>query len=107
MPRLFQSTAPRASTLLLTSERGCARAHHRRDRLPLPWFRRKKPEDLAPLTRAPERPEVEPLTVESPAESAHRRTIERHPPNKRRRGTRGGRNRKKSTAAAGGATVGP
>jgi hypothetical protein len=35
--------------------------------LPLSFFRRKKSEDLAQLTRAPERPEVEPLTVEAPA----------------------------------------
>ncbi|MDX6426705.1 MAG: hypothetical protein QOD52_2110, partial [Gaiellaceae bacterium] len=35
--------------------------------MPLPWFRRKKPEDTAPLTRAPETPERKPLTVDAPA----------------------------------------
>ena len=39
--------------------------------MPLSFFRRKKSEDQAPLTRAPERPQVEPLTVETPA---YRRT---------------------------------
>jgi ribonuclease G len=69
--------------------------------LPLPWFRRKKPEDMAPLTRAPETPEHKPLTVDAPASG---RGDDGQPStgtsaNKRRRGTRGGRNRKKSTAA--------
>ena len=74
--------------------------------MPLSFFRRKKSEDQAPLTRAPERPQVEPLTVETPAPPAdtdgQSSTTQ---PKKRRRGTRGGRNRKKSTAAGGGATA--
>ena len=74
--------------------------------MPLSFFRRKKSEDQAPLTRAPERPQVEPLTVETPAIPAdtdgQSSTTQ---PKKRRRGTRGGRNRKKSTAAGGGATA--
>jgi len=71
--------------------------------LPLPWFRRKKPEDMAPLTRAPETPERKPLTVDTPA-SGHGddgQSSTGTSANKRRRGTRGGRNRKKSTAAGG------
>jgi len=71
--------------------------------LPLPWFRRKKPEDMAPLTRAPETPERKPLTVDTPA-SGHGddgQSSTSTSANKRRRGTRGGRNRKKSTAAGG------
>src|SRR3954451_20146062 len=59
------STAPRARVTP-----GCACAPHRRDRLPLSFFRRRKSEDQAPLTRAPERPEVEPLTVAQPAAPA-------------------------------------
>ena len=74
--------------------------------MPLSFFRRKKSEDQAPLTRAPELPQVEPLTVEAPATPAdtdgQSSTTQ---PKKRRRGTRGGRNRKKSTAAGGGATA--
>jgi ribonuclease G len=74
--------------------------------LPLSFFRRKKSEDLAPLTRAPERPQVEPLTVDTPAAPASSDgQSSTTAPNKRRRGTRGGRNRKKSTAAGGGATA--
>ncbi len=71
--------------------------------MPLPWFRRKKPEDMAPLTRAPETPERKPLTVDTPA-SGHGddgQSSTGTSANKRRRGTRGGRNRKKSTAAGG------
>ena len=71
--------------------------------MPLPWFRRKKPEDMAPLTRAPETPERKPLTVDTPA-SGHGddgQSSTSTSANKRRRGTRGGRNRKKSTAAGG------
>jgi ribonuclease G len=69
--------------------------------LPLPWFRRKKPEDMAPLTRAPETPERKPLTVDTPAsgQSDDGQSSTGTSANKRRRGTRGGRNRKKSTAA--------
>jgi ribonuclease G len=74
--------------------------------LPLSFFRRKKSEDLAQLTRAPERPEVEPLTVDTPATPASSDgQSSTTAPKKRRRGTRGGRNRKKSTAAGGGATA--
>jgi ribonuclease G len=69
--------------------------------LPLSFFRRKKSEDVAPPTRAPEPLEVEPLTVESPAEpAADGQPTSTTSPAKRRRGTRGGRNRKKTTAAA-------
>ena len=65
--------------------------------MPLPWFRRKKPEDTAPITRAPETPDTEPLTVYKPAaedaaspdEQSTSTTTKR-----RRRGTRGGRKRK-------------
>jgi ribonuclease G len=69
--------------------------------LPLPWFRRKKPEDMAPLTRAPETPERKPLTVDTPAsgQGDDGQSSTGTSANKRRRGTRGGRNRKKSTAA--------
>jgi ribonuclease G len=74
--------------------------------LPLSFFRRKKSEDQAPPTRAPERPQAEPLTVERPAPTVggdgQSSTTQ---PKKRRRGTRGGRNRKKTTAAGGGATA--
>ena len=74
--------------------------------MPLSFFRRKKSEDLAPLTRAPERPQVEPLTVDTPAAPASSDgQSSTTAPKKRRRGTRGGRNRKKSTAAGGGATA--
>ena len=67
----------------------------------LPWFRRKKSEEQAPLARAPETPEVEPLTATRPPPRRRRRRTIRAPPasTKRRRGTRGGRNRKKTTAA--------
>ena len=74
--------------------------------MPLSFFRRKKSEDKAPPTRAPELPQAEPLTVESAATrvdgDGQSSTTQ---PKKRRRGTRGGRNRKKSTAAGGGATA--
>jgi len=74
--------------------------------LPLSFFRRKKSEDPAQLTRAPERPQVEPLTVATPATPASSDgQSSTTAPKKRRRGTRGGRNRKKSTAAGGGATA--
>jgi len=74
--------------------------------LPLPWFRRKKSEDAAQLTSAPEAPPaVDVGPVAPPAERAGADgqasgTQER----KRRRGTRGGRGRKKTTAA--GSTAG-
>jgi ribonuclease G len=75
--------------------------------LPLPWFRRKKPEDMAPLTRAPETPEHKPLTVDAPAsgQDDDGQSSTGTSANKRRRGTRGGRNRKKSTAAGGTASA--
>jgi ribonuclease G len=75
--------------------------------LPLPWFRRKKPEDMAPLTRAPETPERKPLTVDTPAsgQGDDGQSSTGTSASKRRRGTRGGRNRKKSTAA--GSTASP
>jgi ribonuclease G len=75
--------------------------------LPLPWFRRKKPEDMAPLTRAPETPEPRPLTVDAPASAQgdDGQSSTGTSANKRRRGTRGGRNRKKSTAAGGTASA--
>ena len=71
--------------------------------MPLPWFRRKKPEDMAPLTRALETPERKPLTVDAPAsrQGDDGQSSTATSANKRRRGTRGGRNRKKSTAAGG------
>ena len=74
--------------------------------MPLPWFRRKKSEDAAQLTSAPEAPPaVDVGPVAPPAERAGADgqasgTQER----KRRRGTRGGRGRKKTTAA--GSTAG-
>jgi ribonuclease G len=70
--------------------------------LPLSFFRRKKSEDVAPLTRAPEPLDSAPLTVEAPAAPAAdgQSSTTTTTPAKRRRGTRGGRNRKKSTAAA-------
>ncbi|HEY8723813.1 MAG TPA: Rne/Rng family ribonuclease, partial [Gaiellaceae bacterium] len=71
--------------------------------MPLPWFRRKKPEVLAPLTRAPETPEHKPLTVDAPASGRgdDGQSSSSTSANKRRRGTRGGRNRKKTTASGG------
>jgi ribonuclease G len=70
--------------------------------LPLSFFRRKKSEDVAPLTRAPEPLDSAPLTVETPAAPAAdgQSSSTTTTPAKRRRGTRGGRNRKKSTAPA-------
>ena len=71
--------------------------------MPLPWFRRKKPEDMAPLTRAPETPEHKPLTVDAPASGRGEdgQSSTSTSASKRRRGTRGARNRKKSTASGG------
>ena len=65
--------------------------------MPLPWFRRKKPEEQAPYAAASEHLEVESLTVDR---ARRRRTRgadgqSTATPKKRRRGTRGGRNRKK------------
>ena len=73
--------------------------------MPLSFFRRKKSEDKAPPTGAPELPQAEPLAVESSTAPVDRDgQSSTTQPKKRRRGTRGGRNRKKSTAAGGGAT---
>ncbi len=67
--------------------------------MPLPWFRRKKPEEMAPSSAATEVPHVEPLTVEEPAEKqaagGQSSPTDPNAPKKRRRGTRGGRNRSK------------
>ncbi len=67
--------------------------------MPLPWFRRKPPEEKAPSSAATEVPHVEPLTVEEPAEvqatGGQPSPTDPNAPKKRRRGTRGGRNRKK------------
>jgi ribonuclease G len=64
--------------------------------LPLPWFRRKKPEGPAPTTAADAAPHTPELTItESPPATAG--SDEAGAPNKRRRGTRGGRNRKRKT----------
>ena len=74
--------------------------------MPLSFFRRKKSEDKAPPTGAPELPQAEPLAVESSTAPVDRDgQSSTTQPKKRRRGTRGGRNRKKSTAAGGGATT--
>jgi ribonuclease G len=75
--------------------------------LPLPWFRRKKPEDMAPPTRAPETPEHKPLTVDEPAsgQGDDGQSSTGTAASKRRRGTRGGRNRKKTGAAGGTASA--
>jgi ribonuclease G len=83
--------------------------------LPLPWFRRKKPEEKAPTSAATEVQHVEPLTVEEPARAAatdgQSSPTDPSAPKKRRRGTRGGRNRKKKpldgTTAADGAETPP
>jgi len=73
--------------------------------LPLKWFRRKKPEDVAPLTRAPETPEPDHLTVREPAAAGDDgQSSSDAAAKKRRRGTRGGRNRKKTTATGATAT---
>jgi ribonuclease G len=67
--------------------------------LPLPWFRRKKPDTTAPLQRAPETLEPDTLTVEAPADAApDDESTGTATAKKRRRGTRGGRNRRKSGA---------
>jgi ribonuclease G len=71
----------------------------------LRWFRRRKPEDGAPLTQAPETPEPNQLTVGAPAEGGDGQSSTDTAAKKRRRGTRGGRNRKKPTAAAATATA--
>jgi ribonuclease G len=76
--------------------------------LPLPWFRRKRPEDLARETRAVEAPQADAVPVAEPvlepgpdADESTTTAAQR----KRRRGTRGGRNRKRTTTSANGATA--
>ncbi|HEY2388216.1 MAG TPA: hypothetical protein VGK30_14740, partial [Candidatus Binatia bacterium] len=75
--------------------------------MPLPWFRRKKPDNEARSERAGEtRPDIEVTPVAAPARSGGADGTESSTAaataaaRKRRRGTRGGRNRKKKTAAA-------
>jgi ribonuclease G len=75
--------------------------------LPLPWFRRKKPDNEARSERAGEpRQNIEVTPVEAPVENGAGDETESSTAagtaaaRKRRRGTRGGRNRKKKTAAA-------
>ncbi|HZQ81135.1 MAG TPA: Rne/Rng family ribonuclease [Gaiellaceae bacterium] len=84
--------------------------------MPLPWFRRNKPEDQAREQRAEETPAVEPLTVAEPAAEADADGDESTATaaaaaRKRRRGTRGGRSRRKTgtatTAGAAAATEEP
>ena len=76
--------------------------------MPLPWFRRKKPEGpAAQAAQAAPAPSPEPSsTVDAPAKPADPDDAALK---KRRRGTRGGRNRKRKTATAsangGGATA--
>ena len=68
--------------------------------MPLPWFRRKKPEGPAPTTAADATPHTPELTItESPPAGPAAGSDEAGAPNKRRRGTRGGRNRKRKTGA--------
>jgi ribonuclease G len=66
--------------------------------LPLPWFRRRKPEAPAPQTAATEAPSTpEPTTTTAAAVPAE---ADDAALKKRRRGTRGGRNRKRKTQPA-------
>ncbi len=66
--------------------------------MPLPWFRRKKPEGPAPTTAADAAPHTPELTItESRPARPAAGSDEAGAPNKRRRGTRGGRNRKRKT----------
>jgi ribonuclease G len=71
--------------------------------LPLPWFRRKKEQEQAPLAaaasaQAPDVPTVDEAVPEPAADGQLSSTTTKA---KRRRGTRGGRNRRKKTDAAG------
>jgi ribonuclease G len=69
--------------------------------LPLPWFRRKKKEELAPATAAAPQPVVELSAVDEPATGpADDEPTDTSSATKRRRGTRGGRNRKKKSDGA-------
>jgi ribonuclease G len=73
--------------------------------LPLPWFRRKKEQEQAPLAAAASASVPETPTVEQAAQAP---TADGQPsttPSKRRRGTRGGRNRRKKTTATTGAAA--
>jgi ribonuclease G len=73
--------------------------------LPLPWFRRNKEQEQAPLAAAASTPAPELPTVEEAAPSAATDgQSSTTSPAKRRRGTRGGRNRKKKPAGAAAAT---
>ena len=68
--------------------------------MPLPWFRRKKPEGPAPTAAADATPHTPELTItESPPAGPAAGSDEAGAPSKRRRGTRGGRNRKRKTGA--------
>jgi ribonuclease G len=70
--------------------------------LPLPWFRRKKSEELARPERADAVLELDDVIVEEPAPGAGSDGAEptTTATRKRRRGTRGGRNRKKAASAS-------
>jgi len=69
--------------------------------LPLPWFRRKKPEGPAPTQAADAAPQTsDPTTTERAPARPAAGSSETGASTKRRRGTRGGRNRKRKTAAA-------
>jgi len=68
--------------------------------LPLPWFRRKKPEGPAPTPAADAARETPELTITEGAPAGPAAdSDETGAPKKRRRGTRGGRNRKRTPAA--------
>jgi ribonuclease G len=74
--------------------------------LPLPWFRRKKKEELAPATAAAPQPVVESPVVGEPVTGpGDDQSTGTSSAAKRRRGTRGGRNRKKKSDAAPAATA--
>ena len=68
--------------------------------MPLPWFRRKKQSDDAPIAAAAPtvEPEVELPTPTAPGETGAEGQATQ--PRKRRRGSRGGRGRKKKPATA-------
>jgi ribonuclease G len=72
--------------------------------LPLPWFRRRKPEGPAPSTAADAAPHTPELTITKAAPAVPEAgSDEADATKKRRRGTRGGRNRKRKTAVDGAA----
>ncbi len=74
--------------------------------MPLPWFRRRKPEGPAAdaAQAAPPSPSPELIIAEAPARPGDSDSDEAAQ-KKRRRGTRGGRNRKRKTAATDGAAA--